>query len=293
MQKTVDLLSFILSVAIYLVALMLTLYLSNKVVQTFDDVKYTKDKDAYMDVYVADIDDSPIPTAPERALEEISELNVEAKDEKVEEEKLKTTHKKVDEAPKPTPTKEESKSEPVKDIIPEPTLDPKPIEDKKEEPKTEPVKEETPIDLFSDIDSDKLSKAAKAEEAVQSRKKSDLETKQASQKSTSAQNTDKKSDKSAGKSQRTGVYNAFIGEVETILTRVWSTYRAIPNQDATVEITIDANGRLSYNITQLAYDSAFNQKFRDFLNKVEGMQFPKPPGGTPYTHKYKMKDLIR
>lgn len=283
MQKTIDILSFIISLSIYIISLICVLYLSNKAFQNLENVRYTDDINATRNqVTIADIDDL-IPAAPEDALEQTSEIKAEAKKEEVEEEKLKTTHKKVDQEP------------PAK-------LEPQKPEPKKEKPvpnqdSTEPTKvakeEQKPLDLFSDLNSTKINEAAKSEESVQSRKKSDNETKIAKEKSTSSQKSEKKSEKSSGKTMSTGVYNKFRGEVQNILTRVWTSYRAIPNQDATVKITISPNGKLSYEITQLAYDLAFNQKFRDFLSKLEGMNFPKPPNGQPFTHTYKMTDLAK
>ncbi|QKF65242.1 TonB C-terminal domain-containing protein [Campylobacter corcagiensis] len=282
MQKTIDILSFIISLSIYIISLICVLYLSNKAFQNLENVRYTDDINATRDqVTIADIDDL-IPAAPEDALEKPSEIKAETEEE-VEEEKLKTTHKKPDEASKPK--QEQPKPEPKKEE-PAPNQDStEPIKIAKEEPKL--------LDLFSDINSTKINEAAKSEESVQSRKKSDNETKVAKEKSTSSQKSEKKSEKSSGKTMSTGVYNKFRGEVQNILTRVWTSYRAIPNQDATVKITISPNGKLSYEITQLAYDSAFNQKFRDFLSKLEGMNFPKPPNGQPFTHTYKMADLAK
>lgn len=290
MQKTIDILSFIISLLIYLLSLISILYLSNEAVKNLDSVRYTDDINATRDqVTIADIDDL-IPAAPQEALEETSEIKTKTNEEVVEEEKLKTTHKKVDQIP-PTskPERPQEKPGPKKE---EPSINQdvvEPTKVAKEEQKPEP----NPLDLFADINSDKLDEAIKAEDAVQSRKKSDSQTKIAKEKSISSQKAEKKSEKSSGKTMSTGVYNKFRGEVQNILTRVWVSYRAIPNQDATVEITISPNGKLSYKIVQLAYDSAFNQKFRDFLSKVEGMDFPKPPNAQPFTHTYKMADLAK
>lgn len=300
MQKTVDFLSFILSVLIYLVSLILILYVSSNVVN-LENVKYTDDINATRDqVTIADIDDL-IPAAPDTALEKVSDVKTDTKEELVDEEKLKTTHKKVDQTPKPkqeAPKKEEPKPELKKEEVAPSTKDEiKKPEEPKEEPK-EPKKEEpkpevNPLDLFASIDDKKLSDAVKSEDAIQSKKKSDKETKTSTNKSTSSQKSDKKAEKSSGRTMSTGEYNKFKGEIQNILTRIWSTYRAIPNQDATVEITIDANGRASYRNIELAYDTAFNQKFRDFLSKIESIEFPKPPNGQSFTHKYKMMDLIQ
>ncbi|MDU7069883.1 TonB C-terminal domain-containing protein [Campylobacter ureolyticus] len=267
-DKTINFLSFIFSTLIYILIILSILFFAyNSKTKYFEDQKYTKDKDAFMDIMIMDIDDSLAPVSKDsKELEDEKEEIIEKKPNlQDEDESLKTTNKKV-------PSKEEKKETP------------KPVE----KPKNEELS-----DLFKDINKTKLEENIKQEDLVQSRKKSDKTTK-TTQKSSSKSNTSNiKGEKAKGKSQRTGVYNKFIGEVQSILTNVWSTYRALPNQDATVEITIDKNGRLSYEIIELSYSTEFNQKFRDYLNRLENIQFPAPPDGEIYKHKYKMKDLIR
>ncbi|CZE50252.1 TonB C-terminal domain-containing protein [Campylobacter geochelonis] len=283
-----ELSSLLVAIIIYIFAISALLYTATK--SELASVKYTKDKDAYMDIYLQDIDDSPTPIAPQKA--DIQEKNIDKKAEKPdEEEKLKTTNKKVEEAPKKTEkAKSEDKAKEEKTTL-SPLAQKQVDENKtsKKEPEKVVKKEDSLSDLFASIDQDAIKKN---EEAVQSRKKSDKVTTGATKKNTSTQNATTKGDEARGKSQRTGVYNKFIGEVDSTLTNIWSTYRALPNQDATVEITIDKNGKLSYTITQLSFSTEFNQKFRDFLSRVERIQFPSPPDGKPYIHRYKMKDLI-
>ena len=52
------------------------------------------------------------------------------------------------------------------------------------------------------------------------------------------------SDKDAGKSQLTGIYDAFKGGVRKKLTALWSRYNGGSNNDALVSITISADGKL-------------------------------------------------
>jgi len=266
--------------------------------QTLPDIKYTKDKDAYMDVYMIDVDDFPTPISPKETSDVVSPTAT-TDSKEAEEAKVKTTNKQTTTQKAAPPKPKEEPKEEVKEVVKEPLIEEVPKEPVKEEKKEEKqvTKKEEPkllSDLFSDINTTKLNEAAKKEEtAIQSRAKSDKETKGTTKTATSSQNVGTKGDVARGKSQRTGVYNEFIGEIESTLTNIWSSYRAMPNQDATIELTIDRNGRVSYKILELSYNTEFNQKLRDFLARIERMQFPTPPGGQPYTHKYKMKDLIR
>lgn len=265
--------SFLIAALIYFFAVFLLLFQISKLVM--EAPKYTDDKNAFMDVMAIDIDDEL----------ELTRVSEELNDNKEQKEEIKEN--------KPQP-----KPEPKVETIPEKFIDlNKTVEVKKQEvkvaeqPKPEPkkpveTKKELNLnDLFADTtqDNKNLTKATKDDKSVKGEAK----------KTGSKQSTGKIADKDSGKSQRTGVYNEFIGGVEKILTQVWSTYRAIANQDATMEIVIDANGRAKCEIIELAYDTAFNQKFRDFISRIEGMQFPKPPDGRSYTHRYKMADLMQ
>ncbi|WP_050334193.1 TonB C-terminal domain-containing protein [Campylobacter ureolyticus] len=267
-DKTINFLSFIFSTLIYiLIVLSILFFAYNSKTKYFEDQKYTKDKDAFMDITVVDIDDSLAPVSKDsQELEDEKEEIIEKKPNlQDEDESLKTTNKKV-------PPKEEKKETP------------KPVEK---------LKNEELSDLFKDINKTKLEENIKQEDLVQSRKKSEKTTKTTQKSSSKSNKSNIKGEKTKSKSQRTGVYNKFIGEVQSILTNVWSTYRALPNQDATVEITINKYGKLSYEIIELSYSTEFNQKFRDYLNRLENIQFPTPPDDEIYKHKYKMKDLIR
>lgn len=265
--------SFLLSTSIYVACIVIILFFSYVNKNLDNAIKYTKDKDVYVDIYVMDIDDSLNILSTQKEVKETKEVEKVTKEKALEEETIKTTHKKVDDKPK------EEKKEVVE----------KKVETIAEKPKDEPLS-----NLFEDIDKKKLEEEAKKEEdKIQSRKKSDKETKTIQTQSSSKQISKNKGDKSSGKSQNTGVYNKFKGEIESTLRNIWSTYRAMPNQDATVEITIDANGKATYNIIELSYNTEFNQKLRDFLSRIERITFSKPPDGQPYTHRYKMQDLLR
>ncbi|PSM51595.1 Tol-Pal system subunit TolA [Campylobacter blaseri] len=267
-----NLISLITSIGIYLGAVSLILFFSYSSKILENSIKYTKDKDAYMDIYVMDIDDSlnALATANEASK---TEEKLQKSNDSIEEESIKTTHKKVSEVIEKSENKKQETIEAPKKI--------------EEKPK------ENLLDLFNSADKKKLEEARKKEEEkIQSRKKSDKKTNLKDRNISSKQVAKTKGDKASGRSQRTGVYNKFIGEVDGMLTGIWSTYRAMPNQDALVEITINPNGRATYRILELSYSTEFNQKLRDFLSRVEAITFSKPPDGKAYTHKYKMKDLI-
>ena len=163
----------------------------------------------------------------------------------------------------------------------------------KEKPKDSPkvenskpkVEANTAKSLFDDVD-------VKQEQTIASTKKSDKQTKTNAKQASSKQIANTKGEKSAGKSQRTGKYDKFRGGVEKILTNLWKTYHAQVGEDGTIEITIDKNGHASIEIIELGYSPEFNQKFRDFVAKLENVTFPIPPDNS-FTQKYKMQDIVQ
>lgn len=278
--------SFFVSILIYFFMIGFLLY---KVTQVDEAaIKYTDDKNAFMDVVVADIDDSPIPKSPElnHSDTKIDEIKADKKEEKPE---VKTTVKQLEEpavAPESAkePPKKVEEIPPIKEVS-------KPVEEK---PKEEPKKESL-SDLFSATtkDNTKLKESSNKANLVQSSKKSAKETKADTQQAASTQKGVEKGEAS-GKSSMTGVYDEFRGGVEKQLRILWSRYNALAGNDGTVRITIGADGKLAgYNILQLSYNTEFNQKVRDFEGILQNAIFPKPPDGKPFTHDYKLQDLIQ
>ena len=75
----------------------------------------------------------------------------------------------------------------------------------------------------------------------------------------------------------TGEYNKFFGDISEIIQRKWVVYKADTNNNAKVQVFIDKFGKLSYNIISLSYDKEFNNKVRDFLERLKEVEFPVPP----------------
>ncbi|WP_297573870.1 TonB C-terminal domain-containing protein [uncultured Campylobacter sp.] len=102
-------------------------------------------------------------------------------------------------------------------------------------------------------------------------------------------------DDKKGKTQRTGVYNKFIGGVNGKLTRLWERSGVSGKDFALVEIMIDQNGNLKVTVIEPSYNRYFNQKFRAYIEIIENQKFPIPPYkefiGTNglYIHKYRFE----
>ena len=306
--------SFLIALFAYLLVIFVLLYQISKPQEKFK--KYTDNPNDYMDVtFDFEIDDK-LPSAPEIAKEtkqgEFENKNI--KD--VPEDKIKTTAQVVPSPPvqakpkepekpkeelKPEPKKDEPKAEPKKEEPkPEPKLEDKPSEkvvEKKEEAKPEPKKEEKPSlsDLFGGIDMKKVEQSAKANDAVQSNKKSDKETATSSAKDKAAsKNAVVKSDKLGGRTQRTGEYNAYYGAIEKKLQVLWSRYVATAKDDARIKIVFGADGRVAdYTIIELGRETEFNQKLRDFLDNLSTQTFPKSPDGASHEIDTRMSDVMK
>lgn len=289
-------LSFILSVCIY--GLIFVLFIHFKILNhDTEKEKFTDDLNAYIDIAAIDIDDTPVPVAANEISETENKINVK-EIEKVEKEEIKTALKenKASEpksVSKPEPKQEQTPQtkDELKLEIKEPDENGEVSKKEKEKPKDSPkvenskpkVEVNTAKSLFDDVD-------VKQEQTIASTKKSDKQTKTNAKQTSSKQIANTKGEKSAGKSQRTGKYDKFRGGVEKILTNLWKTYHAQVGEDGTIEITINKNGRANIEIIELGYSPEFNQKFRDFVAKLENVTFPIPPDGS-FTQKYKMQDI--
>lgn len=309
--------SFLIALFIYALAVLVLLYqmidLKNK------PKKFTDDKDALFDTISIDIDDTPIPTAPNIAKEDKEGDPQEKKEKPVEEEKIKTTAQAVPppsaqqtKAKEPEKPKDETKPEPKKeekpkeepkpelkinDVPTEKKIEPEPP--KKEAQKPEPKKENKPSlnDLFSDTTSDNkiLEDSAKKDNAVQSSKKSDKETARTNTKEqATSKNALVKSNVVTGRTKLTGEFDAYRGKINKILQKLWSRYNTTMNDDSTVLITFGADGRISdYEIKKLGLNTEFNQKLRDFLSNLQNQSFPKSPDGKPFIYEVNLNDVIR
>lgn len=221
--------------------------------------RYTDTKDAFMDITIVEREIDEVTKAPEKKEEIVESKEPFKKPKEVEEEvKIETTNK---------PVEPEAKAEP------------------------------NLKDLFNDINISKLKDdkvEKKAETKVQSRlkpekKESGKESKAASDIISSLQ-----LDKSAKtkKSEISGEYDEYKGRITRILKERWSVYKANSNDSAKVEIMISVNGNFSYNIKQLSYNSEFNDKVREFLQKMTFEKFPVSKDGKSFTQIFDFKDEI-
>ncbi|MSN96642.1 TonB C-terminal domain-containing protein [Campylobacter sp. FMV-PI01] len=258
-----NLASFLISLILYFLIIIFILYVSINATKHNVVVNFTKNKDAFINVIAIDLDEIATPTKNQSIKDDVKEYVVK-QTEQAEEEKLKTTNKS---------TRQNHIN----------------LEDKPSIAKKDGL---NLSNLFKDINKTKLKEIKNKEDMIQSRKKSHKTTKTKPSSNTKKQTNGISSDNASGKSQKTGIYNEFMGSVEDILTKIWSSYSALSNQNAIIEITINQDGKLSYKILELSLNNEFNQKIRDFLDRIEDIQFPNPPDKKPFTHTYEMKDLI-
>ncbi|WP_172200898.1 TonB C-terminal domain-containing protein [Campylobacter sp. RM16188] len=234
--------------------------------------RYTDTKDAFMDITIVEREPDIVVKAPEKKEEVIKSEEPEKKVEQPKEEsKPDTTNKPVE-----------------PEVVPEAVPEPKPVE--KEEPNLK--------DLFKDIDTSKLKedKVVKKKETPKDQSRIKPEKKEAKKEAKAASDVinSLQLDKVAKtpKSQRTGEYNPYAGEISRILETKWTAYKADSNDNAKVEISIDVNGNFSYNIKQLSYNSEFNDKVREFLQKMTFEKFPPSQLGRPFVFETTLLDKI-
>ena len=233
--------------------------------------KYTDTKDAFMDIMIVEREPDVTVKAPE------------PKKEVVKEEKPQPI-KKEEEVKKEEPKPDTTNKPPEPDPVP-----PKPEEKKVEEPNLK--------DLFGSIDTSKLKedKVTKKKEQPKepSRKKPEKSQVTSEQKKASDVIKNFTLDQVAKtpKSQMTGEYNEYIGQITRILASKWNQYKAGSNDKAVVLISIDQNGNFSYDIKSLSGNSEFNDKVRNFLQDMTLEKFPIPNDGV-FSHKFDLVDKL-
>lgn len=233
--------------------------------------KYTDTKDAFMDIMIVEREPDITVKAPE------------PKKEVVKEEKPQPV-KKEEEVKKEEPKPDTTNKPPEPDPAP-----PEPEEKKVEEPNLK--------DLFGSIDTSKLKEdrvtKKKEQPKEQSRKKPEKVQITTQQKKASDVINALTLDQVAKtpKSQMTGEYNEYIGQITRILTAKWNQYKAGSNDKAVVLISIDKNGNFSYDIKSLSGNSEFNDKVRNFLQDMTLEKFPIPNDGV-FSNKFDLEDKL-
>ena len=218
--------------------------------------KYTDTKDAFMDIMIVEREPDVTVKAPEPKKEVVKE-----------------------EKPQPIKKEEEIKKEEPKPDTTNKPPEPDPVPPKPEEKKVEELNLKK---IFEDIDTSKLKedKVTKKKEQPKepSRKKPEKVQIKSQQKKASDVSNALTLDQVAKtpKSQMTGEYNEYFGMISRILQSRWSAYKADSSDEAEVEIVIDIDGSFSYDIKKLSYNSEFNDKVRDFLERMTSEKFPPP-----------------
>ena len=236
-----------------------------------DPKKYTDTKDAFMDIMIVEREPDITVKAPE------------PKKEVVKEEKPQPV-KKEEEVKKEEPKPDTTNKPPEPDPAP-----PEPEEKKVEEPNLK--------DLFGSIDTSKLKEdrvtKKKEQPKEQSRKKPEKVQITTQQKKASDVINALTLDQVAKtpKSQMTGEYNEYIGQITRILTAKWNQYKAGSNDKAVVLISIEKNGNFSYDIKSLSGNSEFNDKVRNFLQDMTLEKFPIPNDGV-FSNKFDLEDKL-
>lgn len=217
-----------------------------------ESIKYTNDKDAFMDVFVVESDISQNIKALEQNEQKIEESIIKKQIEPPLELKQETTNK---------------------DIVSQ-------EQDKPSVNLSDLFSEAAPIDI-----------TPQTTQAVQSNAKSEpkYNSKSAADIIASLQ---KDIDKKAPKSSMTGVYNKYMGDIVEIIQNRWVRYKADTNNNAKVKIIIDKFGKLSYHIDEYSLNSAFNSKVREFLEQLKAIDFPVPPNKDVTVLDINLIDLI-
>jgi protein TonB len=90
-----------------------------------------------------------------------------------------------------------------------------------------------------------------------------------------------------------GTYDPFVGKIQDILNEKWqNTIYTSSGAQAEVEIKIDKNGKFSYYIATLSYNSDFNLKLKNFLDNMLMEDFPRYEGNDKFAMKIIFKDLM-
>ena len=94
--------------------------------------------------------------------------------------------------------------------------------------------------------------------------------------------------------QNSKEFRAYYGDIVKKLEYLWLKQDATTNDDAAVEVTFGADGRVvDYKILELGRETEFNQKLRDFLDNLSTQTFPKSPDGASHEIDTRMSDVMK
>lgn len=197
------------------------------------------------------------------------------------------------ETPKSAPKAQKPESEPE---VNKPKS--KPVEKpsvKAAQPK--PTQQANVRDLFSNIDTSKLDKAAQIptpKPKTQSRLKPNDKppaTSEPAKPKASSLVAGMELESVSPEQSSTGIYDEYKGKITEMLEGYWNdTPDSVSGAQGTVVIFIDTFGNFSYSIESLSYNNAFNSKLRDFLERMKSIAFPPSPDNSGMEAKITFKD---
>jgi len=89
-------------------------------------------------------------------------------------------------------------------------------------------------------------------------------------------------------------FKAYYGEIAKKLEDLWLKQDATTNDDAMVEVTFGADGRVvGYKIIELGRDIKFNQKLDRFLKGLSEQNFSKSPDNKPHELNMRLSEIMK
>lgn len=246
--------SFLLALAVYIFVVGFVFF--KLVDQELPAVKYTDLKDSFVDIELADSSEISIPkqkTIDEKPANKEEELDVE---------KLfaQTTNKAV---------KTESVNQKATDFNA----------------------------LFGNVKEIQEEKTTKVQSSAQSSSKTTIANQSASQLVSQLNDNlipdEIQKDGSNIQSQRTGIYDEFLGKVTRVITQRWKQYYPSGQIAVIVKIVIDSDGKFSYTSVEKSGNPLFDEKVLEFLESQKDKFIAYPPKGEPVRISMNLKDEVK
>ncbi|MBK1972504.1 TonB C-terminal domain-containing protein [Campylobacter sp. TTU-622] len=136
-------------------------------------------------------------------------------------------------------------------------------------------------DLFGNVKDIQTEKTTKIQSSTKSNEQSRLPNDQnASQLVQNLDNTlltQNSNTNNIQQTQRTGIYDEFLGKITRIIEERWKLNKSQGNLSVRVKIFIDSNGKFGYTSVEKSNDIAFDKKVMDFLENLQGKFIAYPP----------------
>lgn len=94
-------------------------------------------------------------------------------------------------------------------------------------------------------------------------------------------------------SQRTGIYDEFLGKVTRVITQRWKQYYPSGQISVIVKIVIDSDGKFSYTSVEKSGNSLFDEKVVEFLESQKDKFIAYPPNGELVRISMNLKDEVK